>query len=102
MPRLYVEADLNEGETIALDEGQARYLGDVMRLKTGALVQVFNGRDGEFAAQLGETTKRGARLEISQRTRAQAYPPDLALLFSPLKRQATDWLIEKATELTSG
>ena len=58
MPRLYVEADLNEGETIALDEAQARYLGDVMRLKAGALVQVFNGRDGEFAAQLGEVGKR--------------------------------------------
>jgi 16S rRNA (uracil1498-N3)-methyltransferase len=99
MPRLYIDADLNEGETVALDAGQSRYLGDVMRLKAGALVAVFNGRDGEFAAQIGEIGRRGGALTIGQRTRAQVFPPDLRLLFSPLKRQATDWLVEKATEL---
>ena len=99
MPRLYIDADLNEGETIALEPGQSRYLGDVMRLKAGALVNVFNGRDGEFAAQIGEIGKRGGALTIGQRTRAQAFTPDLQLLFSALKRQATDWLVEKATEL---
>jgi 16S rRNA (uracil1498-N3)-methyltransferase len=99
MPRLYLTADLNEGETVALDEGQARYLADVLRLRAGALVEVFNGRDGQFEARIAEIGKRGGALAIDRRTRAQTYPPDLRLLFSPLKRQATDWLVEKATEL---
>jgi 16S rRNA (uracil1498-N3)-methyltransferase len=99
MPRLYLDVDLNEGETVALDEGQARYLADVLRLRAGALVDVFNGRDGQHQAQIAEIGKRGGALLIAGRTRAQSYPPDLRLLFSPLKRQATDWLVEKATEL---
>jgi 16S rRNA (uracil1498-N3)-methyltransferase len=99
MPRLFLDADLEEGAPVSIDAAQARYLGDVMRLKAGAVLHVFNGRDGEFSAQLGEATRRGGHLEIGARTRAQSYPPDLWLLFSPLKRQATDWLVEKATEL---
>jgi len=99
MPRLFVNADLSSGAAVTLDAGQIHFLADVMRLNSGAAVTVFNGRDGEFAARLAETGKRQVRLEIEGRIRAQSYPPDLWLLFSPLKRQATDWLVEKATEL---
>jgi 16S rRNA (uracil1498-N3)-methyltransferase len=84
---------------VALDEAQTRYLTDVLRQKAGARVLVFNGRDGEHEAVLAEVGKRGAALAIGAQTRAQSLPPDLMLLFSPLKRHATDWLVEKATEL---
>jgi 16S rRNA (uracil1498-N3)-methyltransferase len=63
---------------------------------------VFNGRDGEWAGAIGEAGRRGATLSVSEQLRAQAPPSSLALLFSPLKRQATDWLVEKATELGVG
>ncbi len=98
-PRLYVEEDLAAGAHIALDEAQSRYLAQVLRLREGARVRVFNGRDGEWSAAIGEMGRRGAALNIVARTRPQSQTPDIALLFSPLKRQATDWLIEKATEL---
>jgi 16S rRNA (uracil1498-N3)-methyltransferase len=60
---------------------------------------VFNGRDGEWTARIGEIGRRGAVLDVVAEIRAQAGAPDITLLFSPLKRQATDWLVEKATEL---
>jgi len=52
-PRLYVDASIDEGANIALDASQANYLGNVLRLKTGDGVLVFNGRDGEWRENAG-------------------------------------------------
>jgi 16S rRNA (uracil1498-N3)-methyltransferase len=101
-PRLFLNDDLAASASLALDDDQARYLTQVLRLKSGARVRVFNGRDGEWTATIAEVGRRDARLAVGARLRAQSSPRDLALLFSPLKRQATDWLVEKATELGVG
>lgn len=98
-PRLYLDDGLSAGAQIAMDEAQSRYLTQVLRLREGATVRVFNGREGEWNARIAATGKRGAVMQIDDQIRAQASGPDIALLFSPLKRQATDWLVEKATEL---
>jgi 16S rRNA (uracil1498-N3)-methyltransferase len=98
-PRLYVAPDLGEGLEISLDSDQAHYLTRVLRLGAGAPVRVFNGRDGEFDASLASMTKSTAKLAIATRVRTQASAPDLWLLFSPLKKARTDFLVEKAVEL---
>lgn len=98
-PRLYTDAPLNEGAEIALDEGQARHVGTVLRLRVGDLVRVFNARDGEWRARLTRADKRGAGVAVESFVRAAKAPPDLDLLFAPVKRHATDLIVEKATEL---
>jgi 16S rRNA (uracil1498-N3)-methyltransferase len=98
-PRLYVAPDLAEGQEIALDGDQAHYLTRVLRLAAGAPVRVFNGRDGEFDAALAASTKNSATLSLAARVREQKPVPDLWLLFSPLKKARTDFLVEKAVEL---
>ena len=98
-PRLFLDHDLGAGLQIALDEAQGRYLTQVLRMHAGAHARVFNGRDGEWSTTLARADKRGVLLTVGDQLRAQAPVPDVTLLFSPLKRQATDWLIEKATEL---
>ena len=50
--RLFVEADLAEGATVTLGGEQANYLRNVLRLEPGDAVLVFNGRDGEWRAEL--------------------------------------------------
>lgn len=99
IPRLFVEAPLSPGARIALGDAQARYLRSVLRLDAGARVRVFNGADGEWSAEIGAAAKRGAMLLCGERTRAQSLPPDLVLLFAPVKRAGTDLIVEKATEL---
>jgi 16S rRNA (uracil1498-N3)-methyltransferase len=100
VPRLYIDSTLAEGEEIALDQDQARYLVQVLRLKTGAEVRVFNARDGEWRGSLAETSKKGGRLTLVERLRPPARPAsDLHLLFAPVKRARTDIIVEKATEL---
>jgi 16S rRNA (uracil1498-N3)-methyltransferase len=99
VPRLFVEAPLAVGADVALGEAQARYLASVLRLGPGARVRLFNGADGEWSAEVGAAGKRGATLRCREATRAQILPPDLMLLFAPVKRHGTDLIAEKGTEL---
>jgi 16S rRNA (uracil1498-N3)-methyltransferase len=100
VPRLHLEADLSEGASVALDADQMRYLMQVLRLRTGDEARVFNARDGEWTATLVEGGKKSTRLLIGGQRRKPAPPAvDLHLLFAPVKRQATDLIVEKATEL---
>lgn len=98
-PRLFVAAPLGAGAHLALDADQAGYLTRVLRRGVGDGVRVFNGVDGEWRALLETAGKRGATLVCEAPLRAQTTTPDLWLLFAPVKRQATDWIVEKATEL---
>lgn len=98
-PRLFVESDLQTDGGVSLSSDQARYLNQVLRKKPGDAVRVFNGRDGEYSARIADFTKHGGELVCEAQTRAQAPSPDLHLLFAPLKRQRTDLVVEKATEL---
>src|SRR5262245_33679752 len=98
-PRLLIEQNLRSGAQIALDEAQGRHIGTVLRLSLGARVRVFNAADGEWRASIAEIGKRGARLTLEEKLRDAFPPPDLDLLFAPVKRQATDLIVEKATEL---
>jgi 16S rRNA (uracil1498-N3)-methyltransferase len=98
-PRLYIALPLAEGASIALDAAQANYLGNVLRLKTGDFVLVFNGRDGEWRASLASTGKRSLALTVEGRTRAQTGALDLHYLFAPLKHARLDYLVQKAVEM---
>jgi 16S rRNA (uracil1498-N3)-methyltransferase len=97
--RLYVDMPLADGSTIAATAAQAHYLGAVMRRGTGESVRLFNGRDGEFAARFAAIRRGTASFLVERKLRAQAPEPDLWLVFALLKRDATDLVAQKATEL---
>lgn len=97
--RLFVDVPLAAGVAVPLTQGQAHYLGTVMRAKGGEAVAVFNGRDGEWRAEVAELARKGGTLAVAEPLRPQAAEPDLWLLFAPLKKDATDMVVEKATEL---
>jgi len=97
--RLHVTHDLAAGETLVLSAEQTHYLASVLRLKPGARVALFNGRDGEWRAAIAGLAKGNCTLAVETRTRAQAESGDLWLAFAPIKRARIDFLVEKATEL---
>jgi 16S rRNA (uracil1498-N3)-methyltransferase len=99
MPRLYVDAALYEGASVALDASQAHYLGGVLRLKTGDRVLAFNGRDGEWQAMLAAAGKRRLALTIGTCRRPQTGALDLHYLFAPLKHARLDYMAQKAVEM---
>jgi 16S rRNA (uracil1498-N3)-methyltransferase len=97
-PRLFVDAALTSGAAIVLERDQSNYLGNVLRLKSGDGVLVFNGRDGEWQAAIGGR-KRPDQLTIGTRTRPQDRLPDLAYVFAPLKHARLDYVVQKAVEM---
>jgi 16S rRNA (uracil1498-N3)-methyltransferase len=99
LPRLFVGAGLGAGVAIALDSGQANYLGNVLRLGVGGEVLLFDGVSGEWLARIAEAGKKRMTLTVERRTREIERVPELTLAFAPVKRAPLDWLVEKATEL---
>lgn len=97
--RLFLDTSLAEGGELPLERDQAHFLRSVLRLAPGAALLVFNGRDGEWAAEIAALDKKEGRLRLLRRTRPQAPEPDHWLAFAPIKAGRIDWLVEKATEL---
>lgn len=97
--RLYVETPLTAEARVELDPAQANYLGNVMRLKEGDRLLVFDGTSGEWLAEVAEAGKKCMRLSVVEPTRPQESVPDLWLAFAPVKKGRVDWLVEKAVEL---
>lgn len=98
-PRLFVDEDIGDGRDIALTRGQAHYLKNVMRLAPGDPVVLFNGRDGEWAGRIAEIGRNAGSVSAERLLRPQAAAPDIWLLFAPVKRGPTDFLVQKAVEL---
>jgi 16S rRNA (uracil1498-N3)-methyltransferase len=98
-PRLYVDAPLAPGATLALDKAQANYLVNVLRLEADDTVLVFNTRDGEWRASLVRGGKRAHALAVTAQTRTQTAPCDLHYLFAPLKYARLDYMVQKAVEM---
>ncbi|MDO5632492.1 MAG: 16S rRNA (uracil(1498)-N(3))-methyltransferase [Paracoccus sp. (in: a-proteobacteria)] len=97
--RLFIDHPLAGGQAADLNADQAHYLCGVMRLGPGAEIAVFNGRDGEWLARITQAGKRSAMIEILHQTAPQRDAPDLWLMFAPIKKARTDFIVEKAAEL---
>ncbi len=97
--RLFVEDALAEGGSIVLSAEQTHYAITVMRLAGGDHIAVFNGSDGEWAAQIASVERRRCTLRLVELLRAQFSGPGPWLVFAPVKRARIDFLAAKATEL---
>lgn len=98
-PRLYIEREL-DGDNLALDEREAHYLKQVLRLKAGDRLAVFNGGGTERLASVESLQRRGGELELAASIAPLAESPlELALLQALPKSDAMDLVVQKATEL---
>ncbi|WP_374635924.1 16S rRNA (uracil(1498)-N(3))-methyltransferase [Paracoccus sp. (in: a-proteobacteria)] len=97
--RLFIDHPLAEGQAVPLNPDQAHYLSAVMRQGPGDEILVFNGRDGEWRARIARIAKRGGDLVAEAPSAPQLDPPDLWLLFAPIKKARTDFIVEKAAEM---
>jgi 16S rRNA (uracil1498-N3)-methyltransferase len=97
--RLYVSDDLSAGVQITLSADQSRYVVQVMRRSAGDDVALFNGRHGEWRAEVISAHKKSAVLQVVVQSATQTPLKRLSLLFAPVKRGAIDTIAQKATEL---
>ena len=99
MIRLHVTQPLSTAAPVAPTLDQSRYLTQVMRLKVGDELLVFNGRDGEWRASVAEVLKKGVILRAEEQVRPQTYGPDLELIVAVVKKARVETIVEKAAEL---
>ncbi len=100
--RLHVTAALSIGNPVEADRAQANYLLNVLRLKAGDKVLLFNGRDGEWLALVEPTGRKSCALVPQQQTRLQPPPSDLLYSFAPLKQGRLEYMVQKAVEMGAG
>ena len=97
--RLFVEDDLAEGARVTPAADAQNYLLNVLRLRQGEKILLFNGRDGEWRATIDIVSKRAAAARVEHRLRAQAAPGHVHYAFAPLKQARLDYMVQKATEM---
>jgi 16S rRNA (uracil1498-N3)-methyltransferase len=99
MIRLHVTSPLAVAAPVAPTLDQSRYLTQVMRLKAGDDLLVFNGRDGEWRCTVAEVPKKGVILRAEEQVRPQTFGPDLELIVAVVKKARVETIVEKAAEL---
>lgn len=102
LPRLCVDDDLSSELKLELNREQSNYLSNVLRLKEGAELLIFNGRDGEWLCRLEITGRKKASLALSEQTRSQPIHPSLMILFAPIKVGRLEYMVQKMTEMGAG
>lgn len=100
--RLFIDLPLGTNLEIEADRAQANYLLNVLRLKSGANVLLFNGKDGEWLARIEPSGRKACLLKIEKQTRQQPAPYDLMYCFAPLKQGRLDYMVQKAVEMGAG
>lgn len=102
MQRLFLRHILADGASIEADRSQANYLLNVLRLKDGDRILVFNGSDGEWLAEIKATGRKACQIELVEMVREQTAPTDIQYLFAPLKHARLDYMVQKAVEMGAG
>ncbi len=97
--RLYIDTALKLGGEIILDKPHIHYLLTVLRKSQGDRIRVFNGKDGEWAADITRLSRKAGALKITKSLRAAQICPDIWLCFAPVKKHRNAFIVEKATEL---
>lgn len=102
MQRIFCDKPLRAGENLEPAADQSHYLLNVLRLRAGAEILVFNGQDGEWRATVEPIGRKKVTLRLSKRERPQTAAPDLIFCFAPLKTGRLDYLVQKAVEMGAG
>jgi 16S rRNA (uracil1498-N3)-methyltransferase len=97
--RLYIKEPLVINKQIPLSEEQTHYLKNVVKYTVGEILNCFDNLNGEFECRLSELGKKSGEILVLKKIKEFVAVPDIWLLFAPLKKDKTDFVIEKATEL---
>jgi len=96
--RLYFPGKIQSGLSSHLSEEQTHYVKDVMRLKIGNKLSIFNTH-GEWEAVIESYEKNGAKIKMLGKARDKIEEKNIWLAFSPIKQNPLNFIIQKGTEL---
>ena len=96
--RLYFSNKIQSDLVSHLTQEQSHYVKDVMRLKKGDYLSVFNEK-GEWNASIEDYEKEGVRIKVLKKVRDKDNEKNIWLAFSPIKQNLLNLIIQKGTEL---
>ena len=97
--RLYVDQPLVPHQQLTLDAAASHYLTRVLRLRTEATLELFNGDGQNYSATLLDSNKSAAVVEVCEGSPGPHASPKLHLALALLKGDRLDFALQKATEL---
>ncbi len=97
--RLYFPGKISLKSPVKLENKQVHYLINVMRKKIDDSILVFNSVNGEFLAKISEIYRNTIIIDIIKKIRDVKIENDIWLLFAPVKKTPTEYIVQKATEL---
>jgi 16S rRNA (uracil1498-N3)-methyltransferase len=98
--RIYVDLELRSGTELLLPAAASTHLLRVLRLRPGAALVLFNGRGGEYAAELASNDRAGARAQVGEHLGVERESPlQITLLQGVARGERMDFIVQKATEL---
>ena len=102
IPRLHIESPLVQDQSVDVINERAHYLRNVLRLRPGSNVDLFNAEYGEWRAKMVSIERRQITLELNERLKAPSVEEGPTLYFAPFRRNRLEWMLEKAVELGVG
>jgi len=97
--RIYLDKKLNLDLDLILEKEDAHYLKNVMRLREGDNVFLFNSKDGEFKGEIISSDKKNTKVKLISKIENINNPGNISLIFSLIKSSKLDYLIQKCTEV---
>ena len=97
--RIYLDKQLNLDLDLILEKEDAHYLKNVMRLREGDNVFLFNSKDGEFKGEIISSDKKNTKVKLISKIDNINKPGKISLIFSLIKSSKLDYLIQKCTEI---
>ena len=97
--RIYLDKKLNLDLDLILEKEDAHYLKNVMRLREGDNVFLFNSKDGEFKGEIISSDKKNTKVKLISKIENINKPGKISLIFSLIKSSKLDYLIQKCTEI---
>ncbi len=100
IPRLFIDRALSSGETIFLPQDKARHISQVLRMRSGDSIKLFNDSGYEFDSKIIGLTKKTVQLEIRTSSQVENESPlNITLCLAIARGQHMDFSIQKAVEL---
>ena len=97
--RIYLDKKLNLDLDLILEKEDAHYLTNVMRLREGDNLFLFNSKDGEFKGEIIAFDKKNIKVKLISKIENINKPGKISLIFSLIKSSKLDYLIQKCTEV---
>jgi 16S rRNA (uracil1498-N3)-methyltransferase len=100
IPRVYISQILTEHSNIDCSDSVAHYLKNVLRMKTGRRIILFNGDGRDYSGVIASVDKKSLSVDIETAVFVERESPlSIHLGYCLIKTERMDWLLQKATEL---